>query len=651
MSVATIGCAHTSDDLVAAYTVHCAELGLKAAAQQARLGDARRFVDRHGDLSAWMERPLTSRLVDLGRIPLSWPLIAFALLTGRVHADMDLLAAKNAGRSFATAVAIIYPDEVAALRAAAGRLEWAEPWTKAVLGEALPLAVAFMGRGPATFTPIDIDTVRAAIRATPHYTAAVRRSNLSHLHSLARLAYEARFIDVPPVHRREDGPGNLASRLEVVAAPEIRRAMLSYLEARQAVVKPRTIRNRAGDLACFGEFLSDRYPGLTSLAALERGHIEAYCAWLPTRHWRGQRSCERQVGTATTIAALTALRCFLDDISAWGWAQAPSRRIMFSSDVPRPPRQLPRALAPDVDAALMAAVATLPDRFARVALTVLRGTGLRIGELLDLEVDCVVDYGTSGTWLRVPLGKLNSERSVPLDAVTIAALDEWSEQRGRQRALPHSRDERMADFLFVERGRRPSSARIERGLADAVRSAGLAGPDGAPLHVVAHQLRHTYATALANAGMSIQALMAILGHTTPEMTLRYATLASPTLRTAYDIAIGKIRPRIPLTPTGRRPPPPDKVEWLASEMLKTRVAHGYCARELVAEACPYANVCENCSNYVPAAEFAPVLQAQLADVQALRDDAESKGWASEEARHRRVIDSLEGHLRRLENPG
>ena len=64
---------------------------------------------------------------------------------------------------------------------------------------------------------------------------------------------------------------------------------------------------------------------------------------------------------------------------------------------------------------------------------------------------------------------------------------------------------------------------------------------------------------------------------------------------------------------------------------------------------PLVNICENCSNYVPATEFTPTLQAQLADVRALRDDAERRGWTSEEARHRRVIESLEGHLRRLEN--
>jgi hypothetical protein len=42
----------------------------------------------------------------------------------------------------------------------------------------------------------------------------------------------------------------------------------------------------------------------------------------------------------------------------------------------------------------------------------LRGAGLRLGELLDLELDSVVDYGPAGSWLRVPLGKLGTERSV-----------------------------------------------------------------------------------------------------------------------------------------------------------------------------------------------------------------------------------------------
>ena len=78
-----------------------------------------------------------------------------------------------------------------------------------------------------------------------------------------------------------------------------------------------------------------------------------------------------------------------------------------------------------------------------------------------------------------------------------------------------------------------------------------------------------------------------------------------------------------------------------------RFAHGYCSRQLTAEACPYANICEQCDNYVTAPEFIPQLQAQLADITALRDDAAARGWHTEVARHSRVIASLQAHLKRL----
>ena len=151
--------------------------------------------------------------------------------------------------------------------------------------------------------------------------------------------------------------------------------------------------------------------------------------------------------------------------------------------------------------------------------------------------------------------------------------------------------------------------------------------------------------------MSLQALMALLGHVSTEMTLRYAALAAPAVRTAYEEAMGKARARLTLAiaPVGQ-PIIPGRVEWLRAEMLKTRVAHGYCSRQLAAEACPYANICEQCDNYVTAPEFIPQLQAQLADVTALRDDAAARGWHTEVARHSRVIASIQGHLNDFNEP-
>jgi len=137
-----------------------------------------------------------------------------------------------------------------------------------------------------------------------------------------------------------------------------------------------------------------------------------------------------------------------------------------------------------------------------------------------------------------------------------------------------------------------------------------------------------------------------IGHVTPEMTLRYATLASPALRVAYDEAIGKVRKLLPLAPVGR-PAVPAKVDWIASEILKTRLAHGYCSRHLSAGACPYANICETCDNFVPGPEHLPILREQLGDIRLLRDDAEQRGWTDETQRHHRVIEALETHCQRL----
>jgi hypothetical protein len=70
-------------------------------------------------------------------------------------------------------------------------------------------------------------------------------------------------------------------------------------------------------------------------------------------------------------------------------------------------------------------------------------------------------------------------------------------------------------------------------------------------------------------------------------------------------------------------------------------------RHLAAEACPYANICEQCDNYTTSSEFLPQIQAQIDDEAALRDDALARGWGSEVARHARVIASLQRHLDQL----
>src|SRR5919201_763258 len=105
----------------------------------------------------------------------------------------------------------------------------------------------------------------------------------------------------------------------------------------------------------------------------------------------------------------------------------------------------------------------------------------------------------------------------------VTIVDRLVATRGPQRALRHPRNSRMVDFLMVHSGRRISDHRMRTELRRAAAEAGL---DGA----TPHQLRHTYATALVNSGVSLQHLMVLLGHQSAEMSLRYGRLFDATVR-------------------------------------------------------------------------------------------------------------------------
>jgi len=55
-------------------------------------------------------------------------------------------------------------------------------------------------------------------------------------------------------------------------------------------------------------------------------------------------------------------------------------------------------LPPDHERALLAALEASPNRLRADALLLLRATGMRIGELTDLELDCVHEVPGSGAW-------------------------------------------------------------------------------------------------------------------------------------------------------------------------------------------------------------------------------------------------------------
>jgi len=270
--------------------------------------------------------------------------------------------------------------------------------------------------------------------------------------------------------------------------------------------------------------------------------------------------------------------------------------------------------------------------------------------LVDLELDCVHEIPGKGAWLKVPLGKLHTERMVPISPETVALFDAVVQVRGGVRPLPHPETGKITEFLFVHRGRRISKDHICYGLTQAVLNAGLVDDRGRPLPITPHRLRHTFATSLVNGGISVQALMRLLGHVTVEMSLRYGHLFDSTIRQQYEDALARVRQQYTPAMLAVKVPkggelPDDR--WLETNSRKTRLAHGYCQMDISQQVCPHANACEHCPAFTPLPEAELSIRQQLEDVRLLVRDAEARGWAEEVKRHRDLALRLEEILEEM----
>jgi len=594
---------------------------------------ARCFLARFPDPQAWAAQPLAARLA--GTRPQLQPLLNFLMLHGHLRPGYDYLLDRRLTVILREAAVSPLGPDLKRFLAGAEALGYAPGARAAMASEVAIRMLIQAGRGLGELTGEDFAEFARAVterearlgRALKHYHSALyaSRAVIYHLGAPAE----------PVPKRATPGRWNWERHLDGVS-PQVRRPMTAYLERLHGTLARSTVQGAACELAHFGRFLARYDPGLASLALLDRQrHIEPYLTEVASavNHRTGQ-----PIAASTAKQRIQTVGSFLDAIAEWGWPEAPARRLVFPRDAPKLPHPLPRYLPPDQERALLRALEDSPNRLRADALLLMRATGMRIGELTDLELDCVHEVPGSGAWLKVPLGKLLTERMVPIDEETVDLVDRIVAHRSAGRPLRHPRTGKLADFLLTHQGRRISADTLREELRRAAAEAGLDG-------VVPHQLRHTYATALVNAGCSLQALMALLGHVSAEMSLRYGRLFDATVRDEYTRALALAKAQLgPVLPGERTQLPLAAVtggNWRDAPLIKARLAGGYCLRTAAQGSCAYANICEHCPNFRSEASFLPVLQLQRADAEALAADAAARGWGEEAARHRRLIERLD----------
>lgn len=230
-----------TDDLLDAYRAHTKLMPVQPSYQRTLAEVAERFLADHPDLDKWMRGSVEARLTELSRRPDAWPVVVFALLSGRCHGDLEFLVSKRFGHSAGRTVTILFPDDVHRLADAATRLGRSEAAFKEPLGRTIPLVIVAFGAPLFEIRAEQLDELTRFVADSPRISEPMRRSTRGRLFSLHQLLFEAGILDAPPPRRRAGGPATRAERMKTVSAPALRRSLLAYVEARSAVVRPKTL--------------------------------------------------------------------------------------------------------------------------------------------------------------------------------------------------------------------------------------------------------------------------------------------------------------------------------------------------------------------------------------------------------------------------
>jgi len=280
----------------------------------------------------------------------------------------------------------------------------------------------------------------------------------------------------------------------------------SYLRSKwRANHKPKTIESSFTSIMFFLQFF--QACGKSDITQLERSDLESF---IEHEQERGMHVSTVKTRTASIIAFLHFL--MEQDVL--------SPSLLKKSIRLKLPDALPRAMNPKDTRRLIEVIDDIRDQ--AMILLLLR-TGMRIGEVLGLTVN---DVDLKEKKINLFVGeKNNMGRAVYLSNDALFALKRWLAIRDKAEA-----------YIFCGRGHAPicySTARSR--FVHYIKKARLEHKG-----YTVHSCRHTFASELLNAGMSLEVLQQLLGHQDIEVTRRYARLTDKTREEEYFRAMAII---------------------------------------------------------------------------------------------------------------
>jgi site-specific recombinase XerD len=292
----------------------------------------------------------------------------------------------------------------------------------------------------------------------------------------------------------------------------------AHIQTLALTLRPRTLENYRSVVRGFLVYLHRNYPQVRRLAQLRRDpHLLGWFRWM----------CEQQppIHNGTRIKYLLSLRRLLNDLATNGHVF--QQDLIRREDFPPQDQCLPRALSLQEDSSLQRELRRI-DTLEANALLLTRAIGMRIGECVNLPLNCLREIGLDQWAVHIPIGKMHNERLVPADSEVRRIVARILTLRAQ--ASPTLLAKSQAFLLPRNAGLDALALTLRSALADAAKRS------ACPSHVTPHRLRHSFASEMIRLGVGLPALMQLLGHKDIRMTLRYVLITQQDLQREYHQA-------------------------------------------------------------------------------------------------------------------
>ena len=440
----------------------------------------------------------------------------------------------------------------------------------------------------------------------------------------------------------DGGVGRSSYKLNFTALtqPWLKQTAKQYLKMCLSSITFSSVQEKIYALRKLSHFLNQDYPNIQP-SDISRKVITEFTVYL----------AGKKLAAQTRYNIICDSKLYFETCYQNEWLNV-SRYLVRQEDFPKLKKHIPRYIPEEVMQQLNEHLDDLPEPAMRMVL-ILQECGMRISELVNLPINCLLQDQAGDWFLRYYQFKMKKEVTIPVSRKIVRVIQEQA--RYLKAHIPEG-----FDYLFCANGgaKRPKFKPVPRIMTRRIlprylnalaKRQKICDSSGKVWHFQTHQFRHTVGTRMINNGVPQHIIQRYLGHESPDMTARYAAIHDQTMKKEIAKYQGKV-----VNVSGQVVEPNDieaddgELQWFKKNIQAQALPNGSCALPSISQGCPHANACLTCTHFRTTPEFLSVHKQEMEKTKQVLSKATANNWQRQVEMNQQVLTNLENIITGLE---